>query len=75
MQPGDLVTFSNKNPHPSMEGWFGRLALVVETEIRPVFPGEPAYGEFERITVVLGDCGQISSSPASNWRIVEEGSK
>lgn len=70
MKPGDLVVFSNQNPHPSMKGWFGRLATVLESEILPIFPNEPDSNTFERITVILSE-GRVASSPAKNWSVVE----
>ena len=70
MKPGDLVVFSDENPHPSLVGWFGRLATVLESEIRPIFPNEHNSATYERITVLLNE-GRVASSPAGNWSVLE----
>lgn len=68
MKSGDLVVFSNQNPHPSMIGWFGRLALVLESQIWPVSRVKD-LGNYERITVLLE--GRVTSQLAKNWSVVE----
>lgn len=72
MKPGDLIRF---NKPPVLTGWSWKeyvdtVAIVLNSEMKPVFPSDPHSDMYECITLYSPSLERVAMGPSGNWDLV-----
>lgn len=74
MKAGDLIKFNKPRERAGFtwQEFVGTVAIVLESQMKPLFPNSPQPREYEQITIYSPALNRIVTGPAGNWDLVLE---
>lgn len=70
LKKGDLIKFI-ADMNPAWKDYVGTIAVVLNSEMEPVFQNDPSSRKYEKITIYSPVLKHIVTGPANNWKIIE----
>lgn len=73
MKSGDLIRFNRPEDRAgwSWKEYVDTVAIVLNSEMKPVFPGVIGSDMYECITLYSPSLERVAMGPAGNWDLVD----